>query len=431
MGTGIAGLSAAEAVRASDPRAEITLVGREREPFYSRPGLAYLLAGSIPERQLQIRTKQDLRELAAELRTDQVTRVDPEAHEVTLAAGGSMPYDRVLLATGSAAVRPDLDGATLDGVHFLDDLEDARSLVSRAKRAKTAVVLGGGPTALELAEGLAARGLRVHYLLRGARTWAGVLDPVESRIVEDALEGRGVAIHRRTQVVRVLGASGRVEAVRTDADETIRCDLLAIAIGVRPRLDLARQVGVRIDRGIVVDERFETSVADVLAAGDVAQIPDPNAGGSRLDALWSSALAAGRAAGRALAGDTGHFAPTAGVNVTRLAGIPTTIIGAVGDPHGAAVDADLVSINRGDSEAWRTSADGWAFEERRAACRIRVVVGERHVLGAVVMGDVVASRALVRLVEQRIDVSAIRAAAGGDPTVAIARLVALGENGRA
>jgi len=420
VGTGIAGLSAAEAVRERDPRAEITMVGREAHPYYSRPGLAYLLAGALPERQLAIRTAAELRELAVERVTDEVKRLDPAAHQIELARAGLVPYDRLLLATGSAAVRPELAGADLDGVLFLDDLADARALVARARHARTAVVVGGGPTAVELAEGLNARGVRVHYLLRGGRYWASVLDPVESRIVEDALEGAGIVLHRRTQVERVVGEAGRVVAVETAAGERIACELVAVAIGVRPRDELGRAAGLAVDRGIVVDDRFGTSHPDVLAAGDVAE------SGGRLDVLWSSALSAGRAAGRAMAGSSDPFVRAPSMNVTRLCGISTTVVGAVGGGGGEDADADLVTISRGDSEAWRATAEGWAFEERRAAYRIRVVVGARHLLGAVVMGDLGASRALARLVRERVDVSGVKAVAGDDPTAAIARLVALG-----
>lgn len=431
VGSGIAGLSAAEAVRASDPRAEITIVGREPHPFYARPALAYLLAGAIPERQLTIRSADELRDLAAERRTDDVARVEPGAHEVMLARGGPLRYDRLLLATGSEPVRPELEGAALDGVVFLDQLDDARTILGRTKSARTAVVIGGGPTAVELAEGLHASGLRVHYLMRGGRYWAGVLDPVESRIVEDALEGHGLSLHRRTEVARIVGAAGKVAGVETTSGERIACELVAIAVGVRPRIELARTPNIRVHRGILVDDRFETSHADVFAAGDVAEWPDPGPAGPRLDALWSSALRDGRAAGRAMAGDTGRFVRPPSLNVTRLAGISITIIGAVGDRGAAVEDADLLSITRGDSESWRATADGWAYEQRRAASRIRVVLGERRLLGAVVMGDLVASRALVRLVRDEIDISDVGALAGRDATSAIERLIALGEPTRA
>ena len=162
LGGGIAGLSAAEALRAADPRADITLVGNEPHAFYSRPGLAYLLAGELPERQLEIRTPIELRELMLDRLVDDVTAIDTSAHTVTLARHAPLRYDRLLLATGSASLPPGFPGAELAGVVQLDDLAGARRIVAIARRARAAVVVGGGPTAVELAEGLAARGQRGH-----------------------------------------------------------------------------------------------------------------------------------------------------------------------------------------------------------------------------------------------------------------------------
>jgi NADPH-dependent 2,4-dienoyl-CoA reductase/sulfur reductase-like enzyme len=430
IGGGIAGLSAAEAIRAADRRADITLIGAEAHGFYSRPGLAYLLAGEIPERQLTIRTPAEIRDLMLDRLVEEVTAIDAAAHTVTTARHGTLRYDRLLLATGAASVPPDFPGAQLDGIVQLDDLESARRLIARAREATTAVVVGGGPTAVELAEGLAARGVRVQYLMRGARYWSGVLDPAESRLIEDALEADGITIHRHTNVARVIAAGDAVDAIETTSGEVIACDLVAVAIGVRPRLCLARTLGLTTDRGVLVDEHLETSTQDIFAAGDVAQIADPETGIARLDALWSTALASGRAAGRAMAGDTTPYRPAPGLNVTRLGRLTTTIIGAVRDDGDRHDDEDLVAVTRGDSERWRVDGHARAFHDRGTRSRVRVLVGERHAVGAVVMGDAVASRALCRLVRERADLTAIRPTLIADPDHAVARLVSLGAEAR-
>jgi NADPH-dependent 2,4-dienoyl-CoA reductase/sulfur reductase-like enzyme len=425
VGGGIAALSAAEAIRAVDARADITLVGAEADRFYSRPGLAYLLAGEIPERQLTLRSELELRELMLDRVVDEVTSIDTAAHRVALARHDSVPYDRLLLATGSAAVPPEFPGGDLDGVVQLDDLAGARHLLARIRHARSAVVVGGGPTAVELAEGLAARGLAVHYLMRGGRYWPSVLDPPESRLIEDALEERGIVLHRRTRVARALGHDRKVVSVVTTAGDTLACDLVAVAIGVRPRVELARAAGLALDRGVLVDDRLETSARDVFAAGDVAQVLDRDTGVARLDALWSSAVAAGRAAGRAMSGDTAVYRPPPSLNVTRLGTITVTIIGNVHDAE-AARDDDLVAVTRGDSESWRAVRDARGYHDRGARGRVRALVGSRHAVGAVVMNDAAASRALCRLVRERTDLSTVRPELLRDPDRAVSRLVALG-----
>lgn len=429
VGGGIASLSAAEAIRRADPAATLVMVCQEDHGFYSRPGLAYLLSGALPEKQLVLRDRSELADLDLDLRIDQVVGLDTAGHVAHLAGGSSIRYDRALIATGASALVADFPGATLDGVLRLDGLDDARDLVARAKRAKTAVVIGGGPTAIELADGLRARGLAVHYLMRGARYWASVLDPLESQAIADALLSAGVQIHAQTRVARAIGDErGRVIAVQTDRGDELRCDLVAVAIGVAPNLGLARAAGLVIDRGIVVDEYLRTSAPDVFAAGDVAQIRDPATGESHLDVLWSSALRSGRAAGRGMAGVVKAYRRQPSLNVTRLGGVIVTVIGAVGQGPGGEVDDDLLTISRGDSEAWRARPPSWTIEHHHHASRIRVVVGTNRVLGAVVMGDPAASSALCRLVERRIDISGVRAALERQPEEALEALLELGEH---
>ena len=428
VGGGIAALSAAEAIRLAEPAAKLVMVCQEDHGFYSRPGLAYLIAGALPEKQLLLRDEDELADLDLEVHIDQVVGLDTTGHVARLAGGGSIRYDRALIATGASALVADFPGATLDGVIRLDGLGDARDLIARSKRAKTAVVVGGGPTAIELADGLRARGVAVHYLMRGPRYWASVLDPLESQAIADALIHAGVEIHPRTRVARAIGDErGRVVAVETDRGEQLRCDLVAVAIGVAPNLGLARASGLAIERGIVVDEYLRTSAPDVFAAGDVAQIRDPATGESHLDVLWSSALRSGRAAGRGMAGVLKPYRRQASLNVTRLGGVIVTVIGAVGQGPGGDVDDDLLTIARGDSEAWRAKPPSWTLEHHRKASRIRVVISAKRVLGAVVMGDPVASSALCRLVEGRIDISSVRPGLERDPETALEALLELGE----
>lgn len=404
VGSSIAALSAAEAIRQCEARATISLISEEAHDFYSRPGLAYLLRGDIPEKQLFARTPADWKALNVTRLHALAVGVQPDAHAITLSTGQTLYYDRLLLATGSTAVTPDFPGVDLTGVVKLDNLDDIRSILKLAGRNKTAVVIGGGITALELVEGLRARGLKVHYLMRADRYWANVLDEVESRLVEDRLRHEGVHIHPRTQISRALGERGKLKAVETMAGKLIKCDLLAVAIGVRPRLELALAAGLAIDRGILVDEYLRTSAPDVFAAGDVAQVRDPLTGKAQMDVLWSVALEQGRAAGLNMAGAQTPYVKSVPMNVTQLAGLVTTIIGAVGGGR----DEDLVTISRGDSETWRARLDAWVFAESDQTDRVRLLVGERTLVGALIMGDQMLSRPLYQLIAAQADITPIK-----------------------
>lgn len=404
VGSGIAGMSAAETLRQRDPSAEITVVSEEPHDFYSRPGLAYLLSGEIPEKQLFPLSRAELRDLKLKWIKTSVARMQPDAHTLTLASGQSVPYDRLLLAPGSTAVAPDFPIGALKGVVKLDNLDDARHILRLAQRGRTAVVVGGGITALELVEGLRARGMTVHYFLRGERYWSNVLDETESRIVENRLRAEGVAVHYHTEVKQIVGKQGWVVGVETVAGERLSCHLVAFAIGVRPRFDLARQAGLATDRGMVVNEFMQTSASDVYAAGDVAQVYDPRSKRAILDTLWSTALAQARAAGTNMAGAPTPYVKGIAFNVTRLAGLTTTIIGAVGSGK----DQDLLTIARGDSESWRLAPAARIVSDQQEVNRIRLLVGERTLVGALVMGDQTLSRPLQNLIAAQVDITPIR-----------------------
>ena len=404
IGSGVAGWSAANTVRAHDASGRIILLTEEPHGFYSRPGLAYVLNGLIPEDQILTDYDQELAELGVEIVVRRVHAVQPE-QRLVLTDGEQIPYDRLLLAVGACAVRPAIPGIDLPGVVTLDNLDDLRSILQSIRSARSAVVIGGGITALELAEGFAARKLRTHYLLRRDRYWPGVLDEEESRLVESRLMAEGIQLHHRTEVARILGRRDRVHAVETKDGGTIECRILGVAIGIRPRLGLARSARIEVDRGILVDEFMQTSVEGIFAAGDVAQVYDPVSGEYRLDSLWWAARQQGETAGSNMAGVATAYRKPVAFNVTHIGGITTTVIGAVG---AGTDDEDLVAIARGDSETWRDPTRALASEIGHTGSRVRLKIGERHIVGALVMGDQALSRALQDMVGNEVDISPIR-----------------------
>ena len=176
-------------------------------------------------------------------------------------------------------------------------IDDVRQIRDLARRGQRAIVAGGGIIAVELAEGLAAQGMHVHYLLRGDRFWSSMLDETESRLVERGLEEAGIRLHHRTQIAEALGSGGVLEAVVTKAGERVTCRMLGVAIGVRANMDLAGGAGLATDKGILVNEYLEASADDIFAAGDVAQVRDPRTGKTWMETLWPTARLQGRVAG--------------------------------------------------------------------------------------------------------------------------------------
>ncbi len=404
IGTGAAGIGAAEAIRCLDSRVNIILIGDEPQGYYSRPGLAYYLTGEVPDEQLYPFTDRDFRRLNVQRIQSRVSRILPQVQRVELENGTRLDYDRLLIATGAKAAQVQLPGIQAQGVVKLDNFEDAMGILKLARKARAAVVVGGGITALEIVEGLRARGVKTHYFLRGDRYWSNVLDETELRIVEHRLREDGVQIHFHTELAEILTKHDRVEAVLTKDGRQIKCGILAIAIGVLARKELAVDCGLQTDRGILVNEFMQTSQADIYAAGDVAQVYDPMTGKHVLDSLWGPARDQGTAAGLNMAGQETPYSKLIPFNVTRLAGLTTTIIGRVG--HGT--DMDLVGIARGDSEVWRQLPDAIAAQADFEVNRLRVLIGEQTLIGAIVMGDQTLSRPLHHMIIEQMDISEIR-----------------------
>ncbi len=424
VGAGIAGITAAQTIRAADGRAQITLVSDEPHLPYSRPGLAYFLANDIPQAQLFPWSDAELRSLKASFLHGRAVEVDTVGHSVALSDGRRLAYDALLLATGAPALLPDIPGSQLEGVVTLDRMDDATRILSMARSARRAVVIGGGITAIEIAEGLAARGVETHYVMRKERFWSQVLDAEESRLVEQGLVHHGVRLHYQTHVVRVLGQRGRVKGVLTEKGESIPCQMVGFAIGIGPRTELARAAGLEVDRGILTDEYLRTSAADVFAAGDAAQVFEPASGKHSLDSLWWMAADQGRAAGTNMAGGARPYLREIPFNVTRVGGLIVTIVGHVGQ---AAEDADTVSILHGESETWHEDHDSFAVHSHDRTSRIRLAVGEDRLVGALILGDQTLSRPLTDLVRNRVPLGRLRQQLLTSPERAVQVLLAYGQ----
>ncbi len=405
IGFGVAAVAAAEAIRSQDAAGEIVLISDDPHGFYSRPGLAYYLSGELPDKQLFSHSTADFHQLRLQHIKGRVTQIDPAQHQIEVTPNGRLHYDRLLLAVGSTAVPLKTPGADLKGAVKLDHLEDARHILKLARKAKTAVVVGGGITALELVEGLAAQKVKVHYFMRGDRYWRNVLDEEESRIILQRLQADGVEIHPHSGVAEILEKKGHVTGVRTKDGRKIKCSIVAYAIGIQPRIQLAQSADLKVDRGILVNEYLQTSAKDIYAAGDVAQVYDPLSGQAVLDSLWGPARSQGWTAGLNMAGGQVAYTKSAPFNVTRLAGLTTTIIGAVG--HGQ--DEDLVGIARGDSETWRQMPDALVSQSGFDVNRLRLMIGEKRLLGAIVMGDQTLSTPLQKMITDGVDITPIRA----------------------
>ncbi len=287
IGNGIAGVTAARHIRKlSDD--DITIISGETEYFYSRPALMYIYMGHMTFD--HTKPHEDWfweKNRIARLR-DYVTRVDTESKKVELLSGIVMPYDVLIIASGSASNKFGWPGQDLRGVQGLYSMQDLELMEQNTQDVEHAVIVGGGLIGIEVAEMLDSRSIPVSFLVREKEYWDNVLPAEEAAMVSRHVREHGVDLRLQTELKEILpDANGRVRAVRSNQDEEIACQFVALTAGVHPNIDFLRSSAVDCNRGVLVNDYLETNVADVYAIGDCAEIivPDPEKR-NRIEQLW-------------------------------------------------------------------------------------------------------------------------------------------------
>jgi NAD(P)H-nitrite reductase large subunit len=410
LGNGAAGATAAEEIRQRDTAGEITILSAERHPMYSRPGLAYVVINEIPASQVIARQPEWYAARHIRVAHGTAAKVDPGAHRVHLLSGQALAYDRLLIATGARAVPLPYPGASLDGILYLDTLDGTTDFLKRAKRAKRAVVIGGGITALEMAEGLAHHKVETHYFVRRDTLWSVVFNAEESRLLAERMEAHGVRLHYNTEISEVLSDKHkRVAGVRLSNGQSFACDLLGAGIGVKPQIDLVRDTAVKIDKAILVNEYLETSAPDVYAAGDCAQIWDRWTKLHLLDVLWPTAIAAGRVAGANLAGGREVYLKATPFNACLLFGLHITAVGQLGGTRDEAEPEVFQHISRGASEIWATRPHAYdSAWSRTGPNTLRLALSGNRLVGALLIGDQTLADPVRDLIDLQADIRPLR-----------------------
>jgi NADPH-dependent 2,4-dienoyl-CoA reductase/sulfur reductase-like enzyme len=275
------------------------MVSADNAPPYDRPNCSKdYLAGNAPEEWMPLRPPEFYRDNGIDLRLEtEVASIDPRGRSVSLGDGKSLPFDKLLLATGAEPIRLDIPGANAANVFVLRSLADTRAIIERAKGAKRAVVLGASFIGLEAAAALRAREIDVHVAAPEKAPLERVFGSDMARFVRLLHEEHGVTFHLEQKATAIDGAR-----VRLENGQTLDADLVIVGIGVRPRTALAERAGLEVDRGVGVNEYLQTSAPDIFAAGDIARWPDPHSGSRLRIEHWVVAERQGQTVARNMLG---------------------------------------------------------------------------------------------------------------------------------
>jgi NADPH-dependent 2,4-dienoyl-CoA reductase/sulfur reductase-like enzyme/nitrite reductase/ring-hydroxylating ferredoxin subunit len=304
VGGGGAGFAAAEMLRREGFAGDVTVFSADDAAPYDRPNCSKdYLAGNAPEDWMPLRPLDFYKDqsISLELRSH-VTDIDMKARQVRLGEGRSAAFDKLLLATGAEPLRLDIPGADQPHVHVLRSLADSRAIIAAASQARLAVVLGASFIGLEAAASLRARGIEVHVVAPESRPLERILGREFGDFIRGIHEEHGVIFHLGQTATAING--GRVTLKNGVA---LPADLVVVGIGVRPRIQLAERAGLKIDRGIAVNQYLETSVPGIFASGDVARWPDSLTGENLRIEHWVVAERQGQTAARNMLGQGLRF----------------------------------------------------------------------------------------------------------------------------
>ncbi len=304
VGGGLAAGRFATEYRASGGQASVTILSGEPDPPYNRPPLTKgFLRGEVERDGTYVQPAAEYEEDVVELRLGvTVTRIDPEAHVAELEGGEEVPYGTLVLATGARPRPLPLSGADLVGVHTYRTLGDADAVRTEAEEAHSAIVVGGSFIGAEAAASLRIRGLDVTLVELGPLLMPQLGCPEVSAQLVELYREEGIEILLEAELSELTGNGRLLTGARLVDGTTIEGYLAVAGLGVVPNVELAEAAGAELDDGIVVDQRFRTTLPDTYAIGDVARYPDPTAGRPRRIEHWSNANAQGAHLGRQLAG---------------------------------------------------------------------------------------------------------------------------------
>jgi nitrite reductase (NADH) large subunit len=383
IGNSVAGIAAAQEIRRQDPGGRITILSDEKAFGYSRAMLTLYIAGKRSRRDLVFAPRdfyasQNIRLLRGEA----AEAVDIREQRVHLRSGKSLPYDRLLAATGSSSRTLDVPGKELPGISPLRKITDAETIKKDLRSSRGPVVIvGGGLVGVKSLEALANKKREIHLVISSDRILSQMLDKTASDFFLRAFESNEIRVHFQTDVTAFQGRE-RLEGVSLSDGTRLSCDLAIIGKGVRPNVDCLKETGVALNQGVRVDDHMATNLPSVYAAGDVAEPLDVLQKKNMASAIWPSATEGGRIAG------------------SNMAGVPAVFPGAL-----RMNSVEILGVRVISAGVWE-GGEQLAFTQREKPLYRKLIYSEGRLDGFLLLGDIRCAGILTSLVKNRTEVSA-------------------------
>ncbi len=397
IGASAAGLATAESIRKYDREGDVTVLTEEAYLPYSRPSISYYLKGKVKESDMPLRKSNYYKQKNINVVTDsKVTAVDTDKKFVKVGRK-AYPYDKLCFATGSVPFVPPMENVKgKDNALTFLDLKAAKEIKAMANSDTRAVVIGAGLIGLKAAEGLVKICKSVDVVELAPKVLPSILDDTAAKQVKKHLENNGIKIHLGNTVEKAVSKGKQITSVVLKDGKKLPCDLLVVAVGVRPKTDLAESTGLQVNRGIITDtQTMETSVKDIYAAGDCCVSVDMLDGSKRIIALWPNAVQQGRVAGAQMAGADETVGGTYSVNAIDFFGLRICTCGVINP--------------QGDGYTQQVKKDGDAYK--------RLVIKDGMLMGYVLINCSQNAGIYTNLISNRVPLDTLQGNITDDPSI--------------
>ena len=402
IGNSVSAVGAVEAIRKNDKKGEITIISSEPYFVYSRPLISDFLAGRVREDEMFYRQKDFYKKNRIKtILGKKAISINTKQRKVILEDKKEISYSKLLIAVGGVPFIPEIKGLDRDGVFTFTALDDAKKIKEYVQRVKRVVIIGGGLIGLKAAESLEELGIRVTVVELMDRVLSAVLDKKSSQIIQKHIIEAGIDIITNNTVKEIIGRDSLISGVILKDEKKMDCEMVLVAIGVVPNLELVRKTKIKVNRGILVNERMETNIPGIFAAGDVVEAYDLIYQARRLTPIWPDAYRQGSIAGYNMSGIEKRHEGSLLMNAIEFYSLPFTSVGLI-EPNSKFNPVSSTGQNS-KSRKGKEYTTLTKFNAKQKTYK-KIVLKENVIVGAIFVGAIEKAGVITGLIKDKTNV---------------------------